>query len=276
MIYDIFTFNGEYDLLEIRLEILDKSVDQFIIVEATETFSGKEKPLYYEAQKDRYKKWHHKITYHVVRPPYKAEYVALADGSPNTRGAEHWKREFAQKESIRDAMRICGIKDEDICFIGDVDEIWETPPSDEAMAPEPTDHEKQTTYANGTAKIRLRVYTYYLNNRSSEDFYGTMVGKYKYIKGQCLNHLRSHRTTWTTNYRGWHFTSMGGYDEVKRKLSDSYTRESYWTPDVEAGLKDNVEKSQDFLGRGFTFKVDESDWPQYLKDNKQKYEHLLR
>ena len=66
MICDVFTFNGEYDLLEIRLNILDKYVDQFVIVEAPTTFSGKSKPLYYEQGKDRYKQWHDKIKYFVI------------------------------------------------------------------------------------------------------------------------------------------------------------------------------------------------------------------
>ena len=37
--YDIFSFNNELDMLEIRLNILSDYVDFFVIVEATETFS---------------------------------------------------------------------------------------------------------------------------------------------------------------------------------------------------------------------------------------------
>jgi len=260
MIYDIFTFNGEYDLLEIRLNILSDYVDEFIIVEATTTFSGKDKPLYYEKEKERYKKWENKIKYHVVRPEDEEKYVAMANVSPNTRGAEHWKKEFCQKECIKDAL--VHLKDDDIVFVGDCDEIW----NNSALGGN-----------EQVRKLRLNVYTYYLNNKSSENFWGTIVGKYKYIKDNCLNHLRVlDMMTSSVRYNGWHFTSMGGYEEVKRKLSDSYTRESYWTQEVENNLKDNIEKSQDFLGRGFTYKIDESELPQYLIDNKQKYIHLWK
>lgn len=252
---DVFTFNGEYDLLEIRLNILNDYVDEFIIVEAPTTFSGKPKPLYYDQNKDRYKQWHSKIKYFVVDENYTAEEIAQAENSPNTRGAAHWKREFLQKESIKKA--ITHLKDDDLCFIGDVDEIWE--PADLGVR----------------GKLRLRVYSYYLNNESSEQFYGTICYPYKHIKDTCLNHLRTNSMK-DDHYSGWHFTSMGGYEEVKRKLSDSYTRESYWTEGVENNLKNNVENSKDFLGRGFVYKIDESNWPQYLKDNKQKYAHLCK
>ena len=65
MIYDCFTFFNELDLLEIRLNILDEHVDYFVLAECTETFSGIEKPLYYEENKERFSKWSHKIIHHI-------------------------------------------------------------------------------------------------------------------------------------------------------------------------------------------------------------------
>lgn len=53
MIYDCFTFFNELNLLEIRLNILNDVVDKFVLVEATKTFSGKDKPLYYEQNKKK-------------------------------------------------------------------------------------------------------------------------------------------------------------------------------------------------------------------------------
>lgn len=269
-IIDVFTFNGEYDLLEIRLNILNDHVDEFIIVEARETFSGKPKPLYYEKEKARYEKWAHKIKYHIIELPYKEEYVALAHGSPNTqygKGASHWVTEFCQKESIKDALT--HLNDNDIVFVGDVDEIY----SLEAI--ETTKFVLDTKPDSGI-KLKLRVYSYYLDNLSSEGFWGTFVSRYKLIKSSCLNHLRSDQNNRNGIPVGWHFTSQGGYEQVKRKLSDSYTKESYWTPQVENYLEYNVKESKDFLGRNFTYQVDESNWPEYLKANKQKWIHLCR
>lgn len=260
-VVDVATFNGEYDLLEIRLNILSLYVDQFIIVEATTTFSGKPKELYYEKEKERFAKFADKIKYHVVRPEDEEKYMALAHGSPNTRGAEHWKKEFCQKECIKDALT--HLNDDDLVFVGDCDEVW--------------DSDFGLDFYNAPRKLELSVYTYFLNNKSSEKFWGTLVANYSYIKTACLNHLRSDSEKTNIDFSfGWHFTSMGGYEEVKRKLSDSYTRESYWTEVVEKDLPFNLEFNKDFLGRDFHYKTDESDWPQYLKDNKDKYKHLCK
>ena len=46
-VIDIFSFNGELDVLEIRFNILNDVVDQFIICESDETFTGIKKPLYF-------------------------------------------------------------------------------------------------------------------------------------------------------------------------------------------------------------------------------------
>lgn len=263
MVIDAVTFNGELDILEIRLNILNDFVDQFIIVESRNTFSGKPKPLYYEENKERYKAWEHKIKYYVINDDFKEGVVALADGSPNVPkgGAENWKREFCQKEQIKDALT--HLNDDDIVFIGDVDEIWDSTLNLDDLG-------------DFVFKIKLKIFTYYLNNKSSEEFWGPIVARYGSIKNKCLNHVRSTEHGKTKDTHGWHFTSVGGYEEVKRKLSDSYTRESYWTPWVESNLKDNVEGSKDFLGRPFTYRIDESELPQYLIDNKQKWKHLFR
>jgi beta-1,4-mannosyl-glycoprotein beta-1,4-N-acetylglucosaminyltransferase len=45
-IFDAFTFNGEWDMLEIRVKTLAKVVDHFVIVESNLTFSGRPKPLF--------------------------------------------------------------------------------------------------------------------------------------------------------------------------------------------------------------------------------------
>lgn len=254
-IIDVTTFNGEYEILELRLNILNDFVDQFIIVEASTTFSGKPKPLYYERDKERFKKFHHKIKYFIISEDYTSDEIRQAKKSSNTQGASHWKREFLQKESIKKALT--HLHDDDICFIGDVDEIWEKVRFDLPL------------------KLKLRVYTYHLNNRSNEIFWGGIMARYGTIKDGCLNHLRT-TIRESSNYLGWHFTSMGGYKELDRKLSDSYTSESYYTPWVKANLHINIEDNIDFLNRDFKFYKDESEWPQYLKDNRKKYERLLR
>src|SRR6187551_3132995 len=65
MIYDCFPFFNELDILEIRLNSLNDSVDRFVLVESTRTHQGKPKELYYQNNKDRYAQFHSKII-HVI------------------------------------------------------------------------------------------------------------------------------------------------------------------------------------------------------------------
>lgn len=258
MVIDIFTYNGEADILEIRLNVLYEHVDQFIIVEAPTTFSGKQKPLYFQEQKERFAPFLKKIKYFIIDENYSDEELAHAESSPNTKGAPHWKHEFLQKESIKKAL--VHLKDDDTCFLGDVDEIWNPNyiyPSDKLY------------------KLRQKVYVYYLNNRSNEDWHGTLVTDYLSIKDECLNHLRiSGSFSYLTHYSGWHFTSLA--PELRRKLEDSYTEESYYTPWVKDNLDKNIAENRDFLGRSFTYKTEEHGLPKYITQNKEKYGHLFK
>lgn len=264
-IYDIFTYNGEADILEIRLNILKDAVDQFIIVESPTTFSGKPKPLYFKEQEGRFSPFLSKIKYFVIDDyPNDKELCMLADTSPNVPkgGPEHWRREFYQKESIKKAL--VHLKDDDVCFIGDVDEIW----NPEIVI----DYSKDDIF-----KLRQKVYAYYLNNRSNERWAGTLVTKYKNIKNNCLNHLRTESQTAYTFIKGggWHFTSIGGIGEVRRKLNDSYTEESYNTEDVRKKLEERFGK-KDYIGRNFKFWIEENDLPEYILKNKDKYRGFFK
>lgn len=259
MVFDVITYNGEQEMLEIRLNILAPYVDKFIICEAKTTFTGKPKPLYFSAQEKFFKKWWKKIDYFIIEEDYTPQEIALAESSPNTKGAAHWKHEFLQKESIKKAL--VNLQDNDTVFIGDADEIW-TP--------------NAKYFVDRPYKIELLVYTYWLNNRSTERFWGTLVANYQDIKDVCLNHLRSNALKELSGSGGWHFTSMGGYKALDKKLQDQYTDESYYTPWVKEHLEENVAQSKDFLGRDFTYTIDESEWPQYLKDHKRKYAHLCK
>lgn len=252
-IIDCITWNGENELFDIRYNILKDHVDRFRVIEFDQTFSGKPKKSTFNQKYD-------KVEYFYITEDVWNRYEELAKSSPNTeygKGAEHWIREFCQKESIKDCLS--DLRDNDLVFIGDCDEIPDWPLD---TISEPT-------------KLRLRVYSYYLNNRSNEEFAGTLVSQYKDIKNECLNHLRANSPK-TEMYCGSHFTSMGGHENVKKKLTDSYTSDSYANDQVLNNLEQNINGNVDFLGRQFNYIQDDSEWPDFLKNNKVKYKHLLR
>lgn len=261
-VLDVMTYNGESAILKLHLSILDPYVDRFVIVEANKTFTGVDKPLYFFRDQRFFKQWWKKIDYYVVDNWDDPQLWQMAVESPNTKGAHHWKREFYIKESIQKALKQFNVQDDDTVFIGDVDEIIDPTANYESPTP---------------IKAKLRVYAYHLNNRSTEKFYGTLIGQYRDIKDKCLNHMRSDASLYSKGpYLGWHFTNMGGPDEVRRKLNDSYTPESYNTFDVQQKLPERIKSNKDYLGRDFAFNLNETEWPEHLRANKHKYQHLCK
>lgn len=255
MVIDICTFNGEFDIWDLHYKTLEPYVDKFIVCEFDVTFSGETKPFYsFQVDRNLYPK-----AQFMVRSGdnWTEEEKLVAWKSPNTVGAAHFTREFLQKESLKSVMEYCDLKDDDTVFIGDVDEIW-SPSALKLIGP---------------FKLKLKVYTYFLNNRSSEVFYGPIKAQYGQIKNLILNHVRTNAPR-TKKYHGWHFTSMK--DSLRKKLTDSYTQESYATPEVLNNLEYNVEHNQDFLGRNFTYQLDEKEWPEYLKNNRENYQALCK
>jgi len=106
MIVDCFTFFNELDMLEYRLSVIP--ADKFVLVEATKTFSGKDKELFYEKNKARYQKWADKIVHVVV-------------DFPETGDA--WARERFQRNAIDRGLKQLQLNDSDTILISDVDEI---------------------------------------------------------------------------------------------------------------------------------------------------------
>src|SRR5437764_14134634 len=53
-VIDCFLFYNELELLELRLHELEGVVDWFVLVEAGQTFTGKPKELFFEANRARF------------------------------------------------------------------------------------------------------------------------------------------------------------------------------------------------------------------------------
>jgi len=273
-VIDIFSFNGELDLLEIRLHILNDVVDEFIVCESDETFTGVGKPLYYQENEERYSKWKHKIKHFLMSKP-DDELLAQAYRSPGVPQHLHWwVREFCQKESMKRALT--HLKNDDLVFIGDADEIWN---------PDVLDEVKEH---NDKLKLEQVVYAYYLNNRSDErhpgsdkGWLGTFVAPYRIIKTDTLDNLRSH-DAWRKHMLpailedgGWHFTNMGGAEFIKRKLA-SYSHQEFNHEGVLNNIENQIALNQDFIGRDFIFTIDETGLPEYILNNKELYPHLWK
>lgn len=107
-IFDTFTFFNELDILELRLNILDEYVDQFVLVEATRSHQDKPKPLYFKENLNRFEKFLPKIKHVII------------DEFPQY---SYWSHENHQRDSIYNSVRDVA-EENDIIFISDLDEIW--------------------------------------------------------------------------------------------------------------------------------------------------------
>jgi beta-1,4-mannosyl-glycoprotein beta-1,4-N-acetylglucosaminyltransferase len=263
-IIDIFPFYNELDILTIRLEVLNDYVDKFVICEATETFSGKPKPLYFKENEERFAKWKDKIIHYVVKNDDK-EIHDKAMASPNTGNKEHWwLREFSHKEEAIKALSFC--KDDDIICISDVDEIWNP-----ALFPTVKDEE--------VYRPTLTAYYYFLNNRS-DHVEGSTEGRistFKTFKKYGANHIRTEREVKSIKIPngGWHFCNIGDEEFIKSKL-EAYGHQEWNTPNIKCNIKGKIFMNEDFAGRGFKLWLDESGLPDYLIKNKEKWKALFR
>jgi len=247
MVIDLFYLLNELDLLEIRLNILNEKVDRFIIIEATETFSGLSRNTCFDINDLRWSKWKDKIVHYVVDDfPIDNDIYKMTIESPNTGNHEHyWIREFYIKESARKSLVKCD--DNDIVFISDIDEIWN---------PNLTYNPKKME----VLKPKQLPYLYYLNQRTDEDWLGwtgTTCCRYEVIKNGIINHIRTDSMQPYINMEngGWHFNALGGKEIKKTAFQHPvYEDDGVWR------------------NREINMRVDSSQLPDYLKTTWKKYQ----
>lgn len=251
-VVDTCILYNELDLLEIRLNVLDPYVDHFVICESDVTFTGIPKPLHFWGSIHRFSKWLDKITY--VR--------ALL---PQTHNA--WQREHDQRRAIMQGLPLRTWKNEDpIVLLSDVDEI----PDLKGWEP----RENSCWW--------LRFHYYYVNVAGIEP---------QRIKGTCsigwstihlshksdLQDVRDWRHHWAQDIRpaGWHFSYMGGPEQISHKLAAfAHTEVSHHNTreNIVGALKD----TRDLFGRHdhHLEVVSDEGLPEWLLANKARYSHL--
>ena len=283
--YDCFFFFNEFDLLEIRLNILDDYVDYFVIIEASTTFMGKPKEMNFANNKDRYKDFLHKIIYYEIpwspismkqiqkileEPNISAEFKAVAARTLNTRNIprderdSHWIIEYFQKESALIALK--DLNPDDIVFLSDLDEIWnpkiEIPPID-----------------NRIFVFKQIPYIYFLNNRSNEfwhEWSGSIVTKFATLKKYGVGDIRAHNRLKRHVIRngGWHFSFQGGVDAVREKLN-AYPHLEYATSEIQLEVPKMIDELIHIKGSKIKFKKEEKHLPYYVIKHKEKYAKML-
>ena len=122
-IYDCFMYFDEDTVLDLRLNYLNKFVDQFIIVESKFTHRGGQKELLFDI--DKYSKFKDKITYLTVDQEPDDLHTINADDDENTLSKKYIlnaaKRENYQRNYILKGIEKADLND--LILISDLDEI---------------------------------------------------------------------------------------------------------------------------------------------------------
>lgn len=110
-VFELFLFDNEFDLLDIKLHELADHVDQFILVESGITFTGKSKPTHFANNKEKYAQF---TKLHAITIP-SDKMLAVTGGA--------WGREAYSRLVMMQAIVQLGIQEGDIVIQTDVDEI---------------------------------------------------------------------------------------------------------------------------------------------------------
>ena len=266
MVYDCFSFFNEFDLLEIRLNLLDKVVDRFVIVESSRTFQKTPKPYNLEEHWDRFKTFHHKIEY--IKVDYFPNWF-YKFRSPNP-----WDYDNFQKDQIKHGLTSC--QPDDVIILSDLDEI-----------PDPLKLQQLTMTTKPIVFEQLHTY-YYLNllelndhNDKPKYWYGTVMMPYSsfksFRKGRRLRDFRKFGTSVISD-GGWHFGYLGGVKKIKEKFL-SYAHTEHKTDELlnEDYILDCINSMKPIHeGAGRLKKCTITDFlPEYIQSNTLKYKELI-
>ena len=261
-VYDCFSFNGEWDLLELRLNTLDPVVDYFVIVESNHTHMGIPKKLHFNIRDSRISKFSKKIRF------------VLVSDMPNK---DAWGNDRFQRNAS--TRGLWDAEPQDLVLVSDCDEI----PKPEAVVAS-RDHPYSLfgyectwfyCFINNTnvqghppeiASVGIRASE--LEKHTPDDYrWGIRSVKYPGI--------------WIWPQSGWHFSYLMDKEKIIEKVQN-FTHQEFNNPQVLSKL-DPVEAAltgTDLLGREWmTWKLlhrDQLDLPSYIWKNWNQFEkHYL-
>jgi len=297
-VFDCFPFFCELDLLEIRLNLLDPFVDYFVIRESNLGFAGNEKKYFFEENKQLFSKFLDKIIYLKIDDnpndffnlPYisnaqskeeicKNMIYKFVDESTNwSKHEKHWGREFYQRECLHKGLLSC--EDDDLILFGDLDEI----PNPKILKQLLKNYTFDKTYV-----FDQKTYYYYLNLWKEDNWRGTVLTSYRFLKDKPLNDFRLHHTKYTANFirggypfevidnGGWHFSYMGGVERVIFKI-ESGGHQELNNQFIKSNVRSNISNRKDIFfrnGEMIEVPMDNQNYPEYILNNLDRYSNLI-
>ncbi len=265
-VYDCFMFNGEWDILELRLNLQNEAVDYFVVVESNKTFTNIRKKLTFNINDARLAAFEHKIRY------------VLVSDMPGSEDA--WQNEFYQRNAITRAL--WDAEPNDLIIINDCDELIK-PAYIQAA---------RTNMQFDLFGFQQPVYYCYMNNCSvgymAEQIWSVAVRK-RLLHEHDANWFRQNvrlgqAGAWYSWYwwpqAGWHYSYMMDTPDIVNKIkSFSHTEFNH------TGVIDQIDpvahalKGTDLLGRQqYEYKLiplEALDIPAYVLHNMNTFGKYL-
>ena len=293
-IYDCFMFYDEDLVIDLRLNILNEHVHEFVIVESKFTHSGKKRELLFDINK--YSKFKKKINYIVLEnEPVDLEIVQDndTDDKKNSKYIMNaLKRENFQRNGIKKGLT--NAEPGDLILVSDVDEI-------------PNLSNLDLNEINDNIILFKQNFYYYKFNLKLEDmpWLGTKGCKYKNLKSpQWLRNIKDKKYPfWRldvlfsdkkySNIKfidngGWHFSNMKTPEEIEKKMRTYLHHREYdikplGTKKIEEMIKSKKSiynlradmKNEKIDGTQNLKATDGRELPEYLKKNKTKYSNWI-
>ena len=293
-IYDCFMYYDEDELLDLRLNILDKYVDKFIITESKFTHSGNIKNRNFDIK--NFQKFENKIDYFYIEDEPKNIKEIFPSDNIQKKNEKKIFNGLARDNYQRDCL-IKGIdkaNNEDLIILSDLDEI----PNLETI-----------DFENIKSNILLfeqKMFYYKLNLLYSKLLWrGTKACKKKYfLYPQWLRNIKGKKYPfWRIDVffskkkyanikivknGGWHFTNIRNAENLHNKMTNfahhqEYEESNFSKEDMEKFIKEKlifydhfVDKSQNKFETKIKLEIaDKKILPKYLIENLEKYKNWI-
>tara|TARA_B110000027_G_C16122343_1_gene304033 strand:- start:2407 stop:8319 length:5913 start_codon:yes stop_codon:yes gene_type:complete len=235
-IVDCFTLYNELEMLNYRLNILNDVVDYFVLVEATHTHVGKEKPLFYQDNKHLFEKFNHKII-HIIVDDFTHKFPNI-----NIEKEEQWINERYQRDCISRGIDKLSLQNNDVITITDLDEI---------PNPKILEQIKNNEIKVDINIIEMDLYYYNLHSKMDHLWYHAKIitfKKYNELKLGC-DKIRFYNCPIIKN-AGWHLSYFGNEKFIKNKLENFTHQENNKVEFTDEKLiKERINNGKDLFDR---------------------------
>jgi len=236
-VIDTFVFGGELNLLKLRLDYLNDSVDHFIICESDKTHSGEDKELHYLNNTDLFREYENKIHYVVFSPDTNEMNRNINNEDPF--GSDFWKLEREQRNVIKSKVLELA-DDHSLILHSDLDEIPNKSEFDNLW---------KTLKSSPGQIVSLQQPTYYYSPTCllNIEWYGTTAFDLNTLLG-FTNYYETREVRFNCKHfenGGWHFSFFMTPEKIRHKIM-TYAHQEFNSPDII-----NLDKIKSKMYNGF-------------------------